>query len=264
MSSIIQFVENNGRYNTNHSQSNTYIANTKETRANTARAIANATQAMTIWENIEVGVDDEAESLSVSFSIYDSMQQSDNYKQQNNIESELIDFKTSTKKSNELKEFIDELDKFNERINNDNKFVGFNNLSNEILKTLKIIEKCVTCKGKLIEDDSIYLLINESIVLFKSPINGDEEIEGIVVIEALIKLFLEYSLNPSEEQKEIIRLAETKRQEIITKGLPNEKNHPEAFYTSRSLSQLTQQANSSLAGSNYRDTSAMIWQMRND
>ncbi|CAJ0748227.1 24464_t:CDS:1, partial [Entrophospora sp. SA101] len=93
--------------------------------------------------------------------------------------------KTSTKKSNELKEFIDELDKFNERINNDNKFVGFNNLSNEILKTLKIIEKCVTCKGKLIEDDSIYLLINESIVLFKSPINGDEEIEGIVVIEAL-------------------------------------------------------------------------------
>nr|CAG8498129.1 7183_t:CDS:2 [Entrophospora candida] len=154
MSSIIQFVENNGRYNTNHSQSNTYIANTKETRANTARAIANATQAMTIWENIEVGVDDEAESLSVSFSLYDSMQQ--------------------------------------------------------------------------------------------------------------IKLFLEYSLNPSEEQKEIIRLAETKRQEIITKGLPNEKNHPEAFYTSRSLSQLTQQANSSLAGSNYRDTSAMIWQMRND
>ncbi|CAJ0831401.1 13642_t:CDS:2 [Entrophospora sp. SA101] len=46
MSSIIQFVENNGRYNTNHGQSNTYIANTKETRANTARAIVNATQAM--------------------------------------------------------------------------------------------------------------------------------------------------------------------------------------------------------------------------
>ncbi|CAJ0831399.1 13641_t:CDS:2 [Entrophospora sp. SA101] len=35
--------------------------------------------------------------------------------------------KTSTKKSNELKEFIDELDKFNERINNDNKFVGSSN-----------------------------------------------------------------------------------------------------------------------------------------
>ena len=51
------------------------------------------------------------------------------------------------------------------------------------------------------------------------------------------------------EEKKILKLAESKRQEIIKseKYLIDEKihkNHPESFYTSRPLSKLIQQANS--------------------
>src|SRR5207248_4447083 len=61
--------------------------------------------------------------------------------------------------------------------------------------------------------------------------------------------FLKYHHYPKEEEKKIIELAESKRQEIIRseKYLINEKNHknhPESFYTSRQLSKLIQQANS--------------------
>ena len=61
--------------------------------------------------------------------------------------------------------------------------------------------------------------------------------------------FYEYCNSSEEsEEKKIIELAESKRQEIIKskKYLINEKNHknhPESFYTSRPLSKLIQQAN---------------------
>ena len=56
--------------------------------------------------------------------------------------------------------------------------------------------------------------------------------------------------NITEEKKEIIKIAETKRQEIIKSekfqsDTKNYKHHPESFYTSRLLNESIQQAESS-------------------
>ena len=59
-----------------------------------------------------------------------------------------------------------------------------------------------------------------------------------------------YSYNITEEKKEIIKLAEAKRQEIIKSDkflldTKNYKHHPGSFYTSRLLNESIQQAESS-------------------
>ena len=61
----------------------------------------------------------------------------------------------------------------------------------------------------------------------------------------------EYYYNLTEEKKDIIKSAETKRQEIIksdkfTSDTKNYKHHPESFYTSRLLNESIEQAGSLL------------------
>src|SRR5437016_3020518 len=65
-----------------------------------------------------------------------------------------------------------------------------------------------------------------------------------------------YSSEESEEKK-IIELAESKRQEIIKSEnhLTDKNNHPESFYTSRPLSKLIKQANSLKLSNQQKDTS---------
>ena len=68
--------------------------------------------------------------------------------------------------------------------------------------------------------------------------------------EEIMNCLYEYR-HPSEENKEILESAETKRQEIIKSDkflsdTKNYKHHPESFYTSRLLNESIQQAESLL------------------
>ena len=69
-------------------------------------------------------------------------------------------------------------------------------------------------------------------------------------------LYKYYRYDITEENKEIIKLAEVKRQEIINSDkflldTNNYKHHPESFYTSRLLTGLIQQAESEIGSKIY-------------
>src|SRR5437016_4007127 len=66
----------------------------------------------------------------------------------------------------------------------------------------------------------------------------DADSENRPTAEEIWKCLWKYYYPISEECRKIVKLAESKRQEIIKseKYLIDEKNHPESFYTSRPLS----------------------------
>src|SRR5207253_4813780 len=70
-------------------------------------------------------------------------------------------------------------------------------------------------------------------------------------IEDCLDEYVSFNIDRAEGKKEIIRLAEVKRQEIIKSekyllDTKDYKHHPESFYTSRLLSESIQQAESLL------------------
>ena len=78
----------------------------------------------------------------------------------------------------------------------------------------------------------------------------DHNPENRPTAEEIYNCFYEYRYRLTEEKKEIIKLAESKRQEIIKSNkflldAKNYKHHPGSFYTSRPLNDSIQQAESS-------------------
>ena len=78
----------------------------------------------------------------------------------------------------------------------------------------------------------------------------DHNPENRPTTDEIYDCLLEYYDYPTEEKKEIIELAESKRQEMIKSDkflldVKNYKHHPGSFYTSRLLNESIQQAESS-------------------
>ena len=89
----------------------------------------------------------------------------------------------------------------------------------------------------------------------------DPKPENRPTAEEIEECFEKYKY-PSSEEKEIIELAESKRQKIIKSEKylideKNHKNHPESFYTSRPLSKLIEKANSLKLSSNKQDDTSI-------
>ena len=85
----------------------------------------------------------------------------------------------------------------------------------------------------------------------------DHNPENRPTAKEIYDCLLEYCYIATEEKKEIIKLAESKRQEMIKLDkflldIKNYKHHPRSFYTSRLLNELIQQAESlNLLSHNY-------------
>ena len=79
----------------------------------------------------------------------------------------------------------------------------------------------------------------------------DHNPENRPTAQEMINCLFKYVYEPTEEKKEIMKLAEAKRQEIIKSekflsDTKNYKHHPGSFYTSRLLSEPIEQAHSSM------------------